>query len=52
MRRKHEIGVAVSDTERAVRLSPVHWYTVNRNGSDPSQPPYALRDEPSFKKLE
>jgi tetratricopeptide (TPR) repeat protein len=44
-------SLALSDLERAVELSSVHCYSVNRNSTDPSHPLYLLRDESRFVRL-
>jgi hypothetical protein len=42
---------ALNDIEKAVDLSTVHCYSVNRNSTMLTHPLYLLRDEPRFQKL-
>lgn len=48
---QHETQAALDDIETAVNLSPVHCYTVIRNGPDPHHPLNSLYNEPRFKDL-
>ena len=42
---------ALNDIEKAIELSTVHCYSVNRNSTTLTHPLYLLRDEARFKKL-
>jgi len=48
---REQTAAALDDIEKAVRLSKIHCYTVNRNGRDQHHPLYHLYNEPRFQTL-
>lgn len=45
------LAAALGDVEKAVEMSAVHCYSINRNSTTLTHPLYRLRDEPRFQKL-
>ena len=44
-------SAALNDIEKAVELSIVHCYSINRNSTTHTHPLYLLRNEPRYQKL-